>query len=539
MHVYANTFRIEGPDAYELSLRTILGWLRQKLYPNLQLSDITHDGELEARENGGYARLRCSYSGQGEPELYAWRLKHSDTQVRGRQWNIEMGLKVELEAVEFSCSVQVEAQSTLVTNNVEASSPRIIRYFRNNIANSESHVAIGVPGLSLKNVGQDLESYRALQFDIERKNRDYPILIVSPKRTGQYLVECENLQEQLFGLAQVVMVDSNFNSYEMEEMLGRNMSAWDGAINILHTPDGRARIRNTLMRSEEIEAWGDRAQSKISKLLGLVTDKTNIPRLRELIRFDGVERLALKRRLDAFRARRTQDSPASISPAEMDMLWVEIERLETQLKQACDERDAISMRCMQLEDEKLDIDSQLRSANYRIKEISRSSTSNGEESELVNALLIFACQQDSPAPADVLKLIESVYPERCVVLDSAHDSAADMHQFGHGRRLLDMLRRLMTEYYEAIQTGGDNQARKVFSADEYSATESETVINSKTLREARAFYFDGKPIEMFRHLKIGKADDLRKTIRVHFAWLHENRKIVIGHCGEHLPISSH
>jgi len=46
-------------------------------------------------------------------------------------------------------------------------------------------------------------------------------------------------------------------------------------------------------------------------------------------------------------------------------------------------------------------------------------------------------------------------------------------------------------------------------------------------------------VEMFRHLKIGIADDPTQTIRVHFHWDATRRKIVIGHCGEHLPVASH
>ena len=40
---------------------------------------------------------------------------------------------------------------------------------------------------------------------------------------------------------------------------------------------------------------------------------------------------------------------------------------------------------------------------------------------------------------------------------------------------------------------------------------------------------------MFQHLKIGRKADQRQTIRVHFAWDDDSGRIVIGHCGKHLP----
>ena len=86
---------------------------------------------------------------------------------------------------------------------------------------------------------------------------------------------------------------------------------------------------------------------------------------------------------------------------------------------------------------------------------------------------------------------------------------------------------------------GDNEARKVFGQSEYSAKESETVMGNKAMRRKRTFDYEGEPVEMFRHLKIGVDEDVARTIRVHFHWDAEREKIVIGYCGEHLPVSSH
>ena len=61
-------------------------------------------------------------------------------------------------------------------------------------------------------------------------------------------------------------------------------------------------------------------------------------------------------------------------------------------------------------------------------------------------------------------------------------------------------------------------------------------MGNKALRRQREFVYQGKPVEMLRHLKIGVGDDVTKTIRVHFHWDAEREKIVIGYCGEHLRL---
>ena len=97
-----------------------------------------------------------------------------------------------------------------------------------------------------------------------------------------------------------------------------------------------------------------------------------------------------------------------------------------------------------------------------------------------------------------------MYGDECIVLESATKSARDMNCFEHGRRLLDMLRRLVTEYRDKFIGGGDNEARKVFSNNEYAAKESETVMGNQAMRRLRTFTYRGEQLEMFRHLKANR-----------------------------------
>jgi len=153
--------------------------------------------------------------------------------------------------------------------------------------------------------------------------------------------------------------------------------------------------------------------------------------------------------------------------------------------------------------------------------------------------LKLTCSADPPTPSECIEIIENMYGGECIVLESAKESARDMNRFEHGRRLLDMLRRLVTEYREKLIAGGDNEARKVFGNNEYAAKESETVMGNQAMRRLRTFAYEGKPVEMFRHLRIGIEENVAKTIRVHFHWDSKRDKIVIGYCGEHLSVASH
>jgi hypothetical protein len=48
--------------------------------------------------------------------------------------------------------------------------------------------------------------------------------------------------------------------------------------------------------------------------------------------------------------------------------------------------------------------------------------------------------------------------------------------------------------------------------------------------------YDGRKVDISRHIKVGKAHDPRYTLRLHFHWDAVATKMVIHHAGEHLPI---
>lgn len=51
----------------------------------------------------------------------------------------------------------------------------------------------------------------------------------------------------------------------------------------------------------------------------------------------------------------------------------------------------------------------------------------------------------------------------------------------------------------------------------------------------RTFLYKGKPLGAFRHLRIGVNNNRQTTIRIYFAWIAEEQRVVIAYCGEHLP----
>ena len=99
-----------------------------------------------------------------------------------------------------------------------------------------------------------------------------------------------------------------------------------------------------------------------------------------------------------------------------------------------------------------------------------------------------------------------------------------------------MLWKLSTDYWEALANGkSDAKARNIFGRNGYASNEGEKAGKNKRAKLARTFEYKGNDIEMMKHLKYGVKNSPSETIRIHFEWDSEDKKIVIGYCGPHLP----
>ena len=538
MLVYANSLQIVGIDAFKAAGGSVHRWLVAKQGQKRTLAEVMRPGQWKSDVDSGQSWLQTFVATGAGPEMYSWRLKHVDAEVKGRQWLVEIGAKIEAGVVDFSCTVQTDEMSVLITDPVRATRPTLIRYLLENVGKSkDARFAPGTPGLSLKLIGDTIDSYRALLADIERRDRDYPILLVSPHADGSYLIEPRRLQEALFGLAQVVQVVPEFNSWDMEDVLGRNLSAWSGSLNLIRVAGRDGSVRSSFSVSSEVEGWGGSESDRISAVLARVTHTTNVPKSRKHIRPDGVARLAMVRRMEqqklALVARSGSDSEMlELYQNELQMMSEHSQRLRNE----CEDKDLLNVQLLEQNER---IEQELREERFKCRRLMHRAQDDAGPTLDPSTLIDIATRNQPPSPRECLDAIQQAYPNRVTVLDSAYDSADDHALFDSGRRLLRLLNTLCTDFIEQMEAGGDNLAKQCFTSDEYAANESKTTKNNREMNKKRTYSYGNRELKMFRHLKVGKADDERLSIRVYFDWLPDERKIVIGHCGEHLPIISH
>lgn len=535
MLVYANSIDLVGNNPAFQVLRGIAGWLSEKLGEKLTIRDVTMPGERSGGEPKAW--LRVDRAVGDDFKIYSWVLKHPDASVSGRQWVTELGLKEdENGGAQFSCVVQTEEQSILVLDPVQASRPRVVRFVFDNVQNeTDVQFAAGSIGYATKWVGRDLDSYRGLLADINNRDRKYPLVLVSPDNQGSFVVDPERLQRTLFGLAQVVGVDREFNSYDMEETVGREYSAWAGAINIIRTPHRNGRVFSDLILLRDFPVELDSHHKKECFVLGRVSHNTNVPRQKNRIRPEGVRTLATRQSLE----RRIADlalKPDEALRSELGMVYEELTTLTSQLEKSQQDKESLEFSLLENEDRISDLEKQLKTAAYNQSQQNVSLVDLDDDKDFSSDLVRVVTDPRWPTPEACLELLSKLYPRRLLVLPSAYESSRKVSAFSQSRRLLHMLNRLVTEYLPKFMSGGDTEARSTFTNNEFASRESDTVVNSKQFLAYRVFSVDGVEVQMLKHLKVGVADDPTSTVRVHFEIDQDRRRVIIGHCGTHLPL---
>lgn len=412
MLVYANYLELKGKDAYKAVFSALCGWVKKKTGSSIKPTELMGTNQF----NLGDVWISTEIARKERPHLYAVTLKHPDISVRGRQWIVEVGMNVTTEKTVVSVVLKTDEMSSLVNSDVFTTRPLLIRYISKNSKLSDNAI-----GLSFKNVSGNTDAYRGLLFDVERVDRDYPIVLVSPDGEGKYPVEVPEIQEQLIGLAQVVKISTEYNSYEMAEVLGQRFSAWNGAINILYTPFKTGHVRNKLFQSNYLKCNFASKKELISFLLSTVTHNTNIPKVRKQIRPEVVKAKSLKER---FISRKGNSQTATVE--EIDEI---LEIAASQERQFKEDIERVELEKLQLEEDKDLLENDLAKAKWNIGSLKRQLLGVGKESSSVdtNTLLKTACRVDEPTPRECISIISSVSDEQIIFLDSAIDSAKRLH----------------------------------------------------------------------------------------------------------------
>lgn len=535
MLVYANKMCFQPDEGYMSVVKTLARWISFKTKSVVD-PEFLSQGIMQLRFRDGSsltARATLNEDGTpGFPYLFCARYVHGQPDVSGRRWRTEIGIRQDYDGATVDCSIllQTDDVSTRVSAPVEASRPKIVEML------AEQCSPVGqTPGIHTTYL--DADTLKAFPYEVDRKDRQYPIVVVSATKSGEYFVNVEYLRSLLVGLARIVVIPSALEPYKVLSSLDGRYAPFGGEIKVLYPPRKGGHdqfIESVRITREQMGALRDEGKGVEHELLAAITHRTNLPYSWEHISIDTVSQAIFRKKLTK--------ALTQVNDGEL----TERSRIYEDLLSEAGE--AVNYKERQIEALKSDLQSQgediralkakIDALNYHLSgQRPNEDVPSDEAVGFVSALRdsVLAAIDERLGLERAIQLISSLYPDRIVVLESAMNSAreSDKGGFQHGAKAFSMLRRLATGYWEALADGkGDQHAKTVFGRNEFAAAEASKL--SSPGRAARTFIYKGNSIYMEKHLKHGIKDSAAETLRIHFDWFASEKRLVIGHCGKHL-----
>lgn len=532
MLVYSTTLWLGNSSGFDSVITAISQWLTQKAGEGVTPAILKSTWQRRMR-NGS---IQVISSDASYPLLQSVKFTHGDKEVSGRQWVTEIGVRQEREDSEIECSVLLRTDeiSTRVESKIQPTVPFVVHKLINQCSPSAETV-----GLSINTLGSENE-VEAFGYAIEHGERRYPYVLVSPTPDGRYLVDFNKLRFLLEGLANVVQIPIGADTYLIERMLGKQYAAWRGAINLIFPKlyvYGKHFAPTKRLMPDELDEMISACASPETEILSAITHRTNLPHSRNHISPEVVSDILRRREL----ARLQKEALETGESAEYLSLLEEENQDQTQkivsyqqtIDQLQDEISTLEGAITQMDDEKRQLNFENENLKYSL---SCSNESNGDEHGVSDSVrdILLNIVSDSFTLKKSLMVMTKLFPERVEVLDSAWKSADDSESFREKKKAFELLWKLLNDYWYGLSNGkSDAEMRGIFGSA-YSAKESETVEANKRARSLRTFDYQGSKVEMMKHLKIGVKNSVAETLRIHFEWDKGTRRVIIGHCGQHL-----
>lgn len=543
---YRTSFRLalrEDPIvAWNELLRMIRAWIGSRIPATKEDKPFGSKWFFVGGEWGSKRATRVHvradrFNGAGKeelPEFWACRFEHPCSEVNARQWRTDVGVSLtpDMNLVLSTATINWLPSGYIgQPPNPLPSAPSIIGYILNGkkwTCSSGTEQLSTVPFL-LRDGHAKLLVEHLLQ-----PNRDCPIVYVAKDFVeGIYLVNPYSLAKVLAGAAAVYMAESSWADKELEVLLPQGFRCWNGmvrvfqpGVNLEKESDGR---RHRYFRRDEIEGLGHEA---IEELLvrGIVRRSVGP-------RFWGVttiEEIGQKRREAHLQTLRQNAQAHKDTNAWAQLLEQENERLTSELKQKDDETQywqTVAEQNEDLEDETNRMKYELKQTREDVIRLESLNTALAARASLLSDL-----QKLPNSVLDVVALIERLYPDRVSFTEKAKKSATQA-SLGNFNVAWECLKGMVTVLHD-LHFQQKLPLREIVvqfrnrTGFDLAIGESETTKSNRRLAAQRRDTYKGESIDISTHVKHGNSAG--NILRVHYYAHPSERRLVIGHCGDHL-----
>jgi len=513
--------------------------------------DILLDwAKRKSRRTVDYAERHESMGGDAEaPEIWAFHIQHRDQQEDYRRWFIDASFQRRVDGFDVRISISYALDYTFVGWAPKPPDPAAPNFIFDwlghnnlNLRSGQFPIAVltpvalpmqsGKPKTIKERVGamtvtpENADKLARLIFD---SNRSLPVLVINGEVNPiTFPLAPHNLQQLLFGTCYVVWAPPAPGwGRAWREHFPKGFDCRPNSVR-LYQPGASSTtphdsVRHRFFTDDEIHQHGG-SEAFITMIRDGLTRRLLAPRMGRVATCEEVLSLRASEDFTQQRARlSSKDDELALYETEYKRL-LESKQLTEQLLQESDaELGRIRSAYDALRPHAQSLVTQLEAAK------------NSASPVFDQSHLLLRFFKNEASVADQLRAIQAIYSDAVHLLQSALNSAEDASDFEHPDILRDMLIKLATDFYQCLRQGrGTQEGVRIFGRNDFTTKESDNLSHKGRL--ARTFSYKGQSICMEQHLKIGVKDSEAHCLRVHFHWDSEAHKIVIGHCGKHLPL---
>lgn len=466
------------------------------------------------------------------PEHWSVRFIHScDEYPSQRWWQTDIGISQNKNGFRFNLNLMHYLKSDYIGKEPPhpmPSSPGIVKKL---LLSRDWECSIGDEILTLHpkplNEGSG-ESFREL---LQSESRYNPIVLISRNyHTNTLEFPTEILAKHLAGVASVYESTSNRLDKELEWCLGWRMSCWNGMVRIyqpkvifIKTDDAR---RHRYFKRDQIKTLG---QDVVIDMIVRGICRRNTHLLKHgAFSIDDVRAIKREHQIRKLKESLKGDSELQefyeVLSKENDNYKIVKDALECEVEIHKEEIGG-------LEKKKADLEYQLKNTRRRNEEL------GAKTKHLENKLSTFENMKEFPQNnIDVMRLISTIYEDRIYITPRGWKSAEE-YEFKELHILWKCLWEISTKLYALVFERDNvkiNIEQEFKSQTGYELTLKEGPMTNKDaqLKKLREDTYKEKTIDITPHIKWGNRTP--KLLRIHFYLCHETKKIVIGHCGDHL-----
>lgn len=217
MLVYCSFLRFEPRNRVESVISAVARWMGKKTQCFIDATALRREHRQRLKDG---SMVDSVSSSTDTSLLCAISFTHRDSQISGRQWITEIGIRQESPGDPIDCSILLRTNevSSRVVAPIQVTRPRIVEELVRACSLSPS-----TPGSQERRL--DEQNARAFLEAAEDGTRQHPYIVVSPTLDGQYIVAPSRLASLLVGVGDIVVIPQSADTFEIERLVGAKYSA--------------------------------------------------------------------------------------------------------------------------------------------------------------------------------------------------------------------------------------------------------------------------------------------------------------------------